>query len=258
MLADCLLRHSRLREVLSVLGVAATFLFQPVNAEPSRFDGGIPLAHGCWAPGSDKGQFGRVTISFLVGPEGLVREANIVTPSPHAELDGALIAVLSKCRFRPVTVDGVPQKAWIDVVHDWENYPRPVDPRYASTWVVGPGSALYAPAPRTPPAGWTLVSGDGATDRSVGGWFLELASTRDEEEGYKIVGLLLDRRDPVRARMYVSADSYRKTYHIVMGPYERSFHANQARRFYLDRDLARQALIMKATPTIKPSAFIVN
>ena len=237
---------------------AAAFAALPLHAEPTRFDGNIPFTHGCWPERATQGQFGRVTVSFLVGPEGLVREAKIIAPSAHPDLDASLVAVYSKCRFSPVTLDGVPQKAWIDVVHDWEEYPQPVDPRYHSTWVEGPSSRPYVRVPRTPPAGWTLVPGDGATNRSEGGWFLELASTRDEEHGYRMIGQLLDRREPVHARLYVSADANPKTYHVVMGPYRRSFHANQVRTFHLQRDLSRKALIVKAPANVDPSAFLVN
>jgi protein TonB len=62
---------------------------------------------------------GRVTIAFLIGVDGTVKDAKIVKSSGHDVLDNAARDSLSLCRFKPATVDGKPHEAWQPVQYVW-------------------------------------------------------------------------------------------------------------------------------------------
>jgi TonB family protein len=62
---------------------------------------------------------GTVTLNFLVGADGRVKQAGIDTSSGHASLDRAALASLSRCQFKPAIVSGVPQEKWSLVQYKW-------------------------------------------------------------------------------------------------------------------------------------------
>jgi protein TonB len=58
------------------------------------------------------GEAGSVTLMLLVGVDGKVTDSKIQTSSGFDRLDKAAQQALSRCKFEPGTVDGVPQPAW--------------------------------------------------------------------------------------------------------------------------------------------------
>ena len=62
---------------------------------------------------------GNVVLRFLVGEEGQVLESQIRSSSGSARLDEAARAALSKCKFKPGSVDGKPQRAWTTMTYRW-------------------------------------------------------------------------------------------------------------------------------------------
>jgi periplasmic protein TonB len=62
---------------------------------------------------------GTVSLRFLVGVDGLVIQSEIEKSSGFKRLDDAARAGLSKCRFQPATVDGVPEQAWASMKYTW-------------------------------------------------------------------------------------------------------------------------------------------
>ena len=62
---------------------------------------------------------GTVTLSFLIAADGRVGESKIVKSSGFRDLDKAAVAGISKCRFKPGTVDGVPQEGWQQMQYVW-------------------------------------------------------------------------------------------------------------------------------------------
>jgi TonB family protein len=64
-------------------------------------------------------QQGTVTMAFLVGEDGAIREAKIVETSGFPLLDAAARDGVAKCRFKPATVDGKPQTAWMKMQYIW-------------------------------------------------------------------------------------------------------------------------------------------
>lgn len=62
---------------------------------------------------------GIVSIAFLIGPDGLVKDSRYTKSSGHAVLDEAARVALSRCHFKPGTVDGKPVAAWQVVQYVW-------------------------------------------------------------------------------------------------------------------------------------------
>ncbi|MGV7208997.1 energy transducer TonB [Oxalobacteraceae bacterium A2-2] len=62
---------------------------------------------------------GTVTLSFLIGTDGRVADSKVVKSSGFRDLDKAAVAGISKCRFKPGTIDGVPQQAWQQMQYVW-------------------------------------------------------------------------------------------------------------------------------------------
>ncbi|MFZ6766965.1 energy transducer TonB [Undibacterium sp. Di26W] len=63
---------------------------------------------------------GTVTFSMLIGSDGRVLETKTDTSSGFRTLDRAAAQALSICRFKPGTVDGVPQQSWTKVQYVWK------------------------------------------------------------------------------------------------------------------------------------------
>ena len=62
---------------------------------------------------------GTVTLKFLVGADGEVIESAVEKSSGFRRLDEAARAGLSKCQFKPGTVDGKPQQTWASMKYTW-------------------------------------------------------------------------------------------------------------------------------------------
>jgi protein TonB len=62
---------------------------------------------------------GVVTMRFLIGADGAVLDTKLVKSSGNASLDQAAIDALSKCRFKPTTVDGKLVEHWQEVKYTW-------------------------------------------------------------------------------------------------------------------------------------------
>jgi protein TonB len=62
---------------------------------------------------------GTVSLRFLVGADGKVVQSEIEKTSGFKRLDEAARAGLSKCTFKPATVDGKPEQAWASMKYTW-------------------------------------------------------------------------------------------------------------------------------------------
>jgi protein TonB len=62
---------------------------------------------------------GTVTLSFLIGADGHVTDSKLVKSSGFRELDKAAVAGISKCKFKPATVDGKPEPGWQQMQYVW-------------------------------------------------------------------------------------------------------------------------------------------
>ncbi|MCR6632847.1 MAG: energy transducer TonB [Magnetospirillum sp.] len=62
---------------------------------------------------------GTVQLALLVDVDGTVAEAKVTQSSGFPRLDEAARAALSKCRFKPGTADGKPERAWLPYRYTW-------------------------------------------------------------------------------------------------------------------------------------------
>ena len=62
---------------------------------------------------------GTVSLGFLVGKNGKVKDSKVTTSSGHPLLDDAAQSALVKCRFKPATTKGKPVEAWTKVQYVW-------------------------------------------------------------------------------------------------------------------------------------------
>ena len=62
---------------------------------------------------------GSVLLKFLIGTDGRVMESHVEQSSGYARLDDAARLGLSKCQFKPGTVDGKPEPSWANLKYTW-------------------------------------------------------------------------------------------------------------------------------------------
>lgn len=62
---------------------------------------------------------GTVSLRFLVGADGKVMQSEVEKSSGYKRLDEAARAGLSKCLFKPATVDGKPEQGWASMKYTW-------------------------------------------------------------------------------------------------------------------------------------------
>jgi protein TonB len=65
------------------------------------------------------GDTGTVTLALLIGTDGRVADSKVEKSSGFRELDRAAQVGLGLCKFRPGTVDGVPQQSWTKMQYVW-------------------------------------------------------------------------------------------------------------------------------------------
>lgn len=63
---------------------------------------------------------GTVLLGFLVGTDGRVMDSRVDKSSGFKDLDKAARQALSLCKFKPGTVDGVPQETWASLQYVWQ------------------------------------------------------------------------------------------------------------------------------------------
>jgi protein TonB len=62
---------------------------------------------------------GTVSLRFLVGADGKVLQSEVEKSSGFKRLDEAARAGLSKCAFKPASVDGKPEQGWASMKYTW-------------------------------------------------------------------------------------------------------------------------------------------
>lgn len=63
---------------------------------------------------------GTVTLRFLLGADGIVKQSLIHTSSGYPALDEAALVAISKCRFNPPLVDGNAVEGWTAIQYVWK------------------------------------------------------------------------------------------------------------------------------------------
>ncbi len=62
---------------------------------------------------------GTVQLRFLIGPEGNVLESQVEKSSGFTRLDEAARSALSRCQFKPGTINGKPEQSWASMKYTW-------------------------------------------------------------------------------------------------------------------------------------------
>jgi protein TonB len=62
---------------------------------------------------------GTVYLKFLIGANGQVEQSEVEKSSGSRRLDEAARAGLSKCTFKPATVDGIAVEGWATMKYIW-------------------------------------------------------------------------------------------------------------------------------------------
>jgi periplasmic protein TonB len=94
-------------------------------AAPVRTAATVDASQDCQAPeypdrSRDAEEEGTVTLRLLIEPDGHVSSSAIGVSSGHARLDEAAREALSRCLFKPGTVDGKPQQSWATLKYVWK------------------------------------------------------------------------------------------------------------------------------------------
>ncbi|MGJ9418589.1 energy transducer TonB [Massilia sp. CMS3.1] len=127
--------QSSLREAcLSVATVVV--LGAPVWASAAGTDKLVPVELAADAPGmirfdtcarpvypeqeAKQNHQGKVTLRFLVGSDGNVKESKVMKSSGYPALDDAALVAISKCSFNPPVANGKLVDAWVPVQYDWK------------------------------------------------------------------------------------------------------------------------------------------
>jgi protein TonB len=60
-----------------------------------------------------------VTIGFLIGVDGRIKDNKIINSSGHRRLDLAARDALELCKFQPGTENGQPVESWAKIKYVW-------------------------------------------------------------------------------------------------------------------------------------------
>jgi len=97
----------------------------PTSArEPQRTAAVIDAKQACEEPEYPSAsrrneEEGTVVLRFLVDVDGHVIDSKIATSSGFSRLDRAARDTLSRCVFKPGTVDGKPEQSWANIRYTW-------------------------------------------------------------------------------------------------------------------------------------------
>ena len=98
---------------------------QPQVQAPVRTPAVINASSSCETPDYPSQsrrlqESGTVQLRFYVGSDGRVIESSVEKSSGYRRLDEAARLALSKCQFKPGTVDGKPEPSWANLRYVWK------------------------------------------------------------------------------------------------------------------------------------------
>ncbi len=77
-------------------------------------------AKPAWPEGAiSRKETGTVTLSFLVGADGTLKDSKVKKSSGHSDLDEAARSGIFKCTFKPATQAGKPVQSWMHMQYVW-------------------------------------------------------------------------------------------------------------------------------------------
>ncbi|MGZ8982673.1 MAG: energy transducer TonB [Methylotenera sp.] len=95
------------------------------SRESQRTAAVIDAKHACEEPeypsaSLRNGEEGTTGLRFLINVDGRVIESKIASSSGFSRLDRAARDTLSRCVFKPGTVDGKPEQSWASLKYTWQ------------------------------------------------------------------------------------------------------------------------------------------
>lgn len=94
---------------------------KPTVHVPPVIDAKNSCAQPQYPPASRRNEeSGTVLLRFLIGVDGRVIESQVQTSSGYGRLDNAALSALSRCVFKPGTVNGKPEQSWASLKYKWE------------------------------------------------------------------------------------------------------------------------------------------
>jgi len=104
--------------------IAAVSTAPAAPAVPVRTAAVINAAASCQKPEYPSAsrrneEEGTVQLRFLIGPEGNVLESQVEKSSGFTRLDEAARSALSRCQFKPGTLNGKPEQSWASMKYTW-------------------------------------------------------------------------------------------------------------------------------------------
>ena len=120
------------KAAIPVLGLVAASMAMFAHATPAAQGGARGGTHtkavaqfdSCARPvypkdALEKKQTGTVSLAFLVGADGKVKDSRVSQSSGYPSLDKAAHSALTKCSFTPPTRDGKAVEEWTAVQYVW-------------------------------------------------------------------------------------------------------------------------------------------
>jgi len=111
-------------EPIHPLAIKPEQLPPPQVLGPARVSPVIDPAGGCAKPAYpaaaiESREEGVVDLEFLIDEEGHAVDGHVVRSSGHPDLDEAARQALAKCAYKPGTVDGKAESAWVRIRYEW-------------------------------------------------------------------------------------------------------------------------------------------
>ncbi|WP_370660973.1 energy transducer TonB [Massilia cavernae] len=115
------------KAAIPVLGLAATLLSACASTAPAPEEikeravvDFSTCAKPVWPAESLKNEnTGAVTLAFLIGTDGKVKDSSVKKSSGFVPLDEAARVGIEKCSFKPATVNGKPVEDWMLMQYVW-------------------------------------------------------------------------------------------------------------------------------------------
>jgi TonB family protein len=138
---------------------------------------------------------GTVTLSFLIGEDGVVRKSRVTKSSGYPILDLAAQEGLDRCKFKPGTENGKPVEAWTQMQYVW-TLDGPNAAQMATALTAARAGAERGEAAAQHKLGLIYLNGQGVPrDRGIAKEWLLKAAAQGSPEAQQTLGVLAMPRD---------------------------------------------------------------
>lgn len=133
---------------------------------------------------------GTVTLAFLIGDDGAVRESRVKKSSGHPILDLAAQEGLEKCKFKPGLKDGKPAEAWMQMQYVW-TLEGPTPAKMAAALEQARAGAQRGDAAAQNKLGMIYLNAEGvAQDKAEAKKWLQQAADQGQSDAQQTLAML--------------------------------------------------------------------